>query len=152
MTLEHYRAYYLDILLGTLGGNRAHFSITDETGEAAERSAKYRRGLMVLALISLIEANFLSKAELKEIRKFGVPSSLPQGLNPTHLACFTYVRDCFAHNPDALLLPPGQNTTSFLNALQSGGFPFCEISGNQVVVKDTHELHLIVLRFFGESV
>lgn len=64
MTPAHYRAYYLDLILGTLGGNRAHFAITDETGDATARSVRYRTGLTVLALVSLIEANFLSKQEV----------------------------------------------------------------------------------------
>jgi hypothetical protein len=152
MTLTHYRVYYLDLILGTLGGNRAHFTITDETGEAAARSAKYRSGLVVLALVSLIEANFLSKQDLKTIRNFGVPPTLPRSVNPTHLACYIYIRDCFAHNPEAHLLPSGTNTSGFLSALQSGNFLFGSVLGTQVVVNNTHELHLIVLRFFGESV
>jgi hypothetical protein len=152
MTPTHYRAYYLDLILGTLGGNRTHFAITDETGEAAVRSAHYRSGLVVLALVSLIEANFLSKQDLKTIRNFGAPPSLPPSVDSIHLACYAYVRDCFAHNPEAHLLPQGINTTGFLSAVKSGRFPFAGLSGPQVVVNDTHQLHLIVLRFFGEPV
>lgn len=152
MTPTQYRAYYLDLILGTLGGNRAHFAITDETGEAAKRSANYRSGLVVLALVSLIEANFLSKQELRKIRNFETLRSLPPSVDLTHLACYAYIRDCFAHNPSANLLPPGINTTGFLSAVQLGKFPFAGLSGNQVVVNDTHQLHLIVLRFFGEPV
>jgi hypothetical protein len=152
MTPTHYRAYYLDLILGTLGGNRAHFAIADEAGEAVVRSARYRSGLVVLALVSLVEANFLSKGDLKTIRNFGAPHSLPPSVDPTHLACYAYVRDCFAHNPEAHLLPEGNNTTGFLSAVQSGRFLFASLSGTQVVVNDTHPLHLIVLRFFGEPV
>lgn len=152
MTATHYRAYYLDLILGTLGGNHAHFAITDETGESAVRSARYRSGLVVLALVSLIEANFLSRQDLKTVRNFGAPPSLPLSINPTHLACYVYVRDCFAHNPEAPLLTPGSNTTGFQTAVQSGCFPFAGLSGTQVVVNDTHQLHLMVLRFFGEPV
>lgn len=152
MTPTQYRAYYHDLILGTLGGNRTHFAITDETGEAAVRSAQYRRGLVVLALVSLIEANFLSKQDLKTIRNFGALLSLPPSVDPTHLACYAYIRDCFAHNPEAHLLPQGSNTTGFLSAVQSGYFPFADLSGTQVVVNDTNKLHLIVLRFFGEPV
>ena len=152
MTLADYRTYYLDLILGTLGGNHAHLAITDETGDATERSARYRRGLTVLALVSLIESNFLSKQDLKTLRKFEVPITFPSKVNSTHLACYIYVRDCFAHNPEALLLPQGTNTTGFLLALQSGHFPFGNVSDTQVAVNDTHQLHLIVLRFFGEPV
>jgi hypothetical protein len=152
MTLGHYRAYYLDLILGTLGGNHAHFAITDETGEASVRATHYRRGLVVLALVSLIEANFLSKQDLRVIRKFGALPSLPPSVDSNHLACYAYIRDCFAHNPEAYLLPQGSNTTGFLSAVQSGRFPFAGLSGDQVVVNDTHQLNLIVLRFFGEPV
>ena len=152
MTPKHYNAYYLNLILGTLGGNHAHFAMTDETGEATVRSAQYRSGLVVLALVSLIEANFLSKQTLKTIRNFGAPTSLPASVDPTHLACYAYVRDCFAHNPEAHLLPHGINTTGFLSAVQSGRFPFACLSGTRVLVNNTHQLHLIVLRFFGEPV
>jgi hypothetical protein len=152
MTSTHYRAYYLDLILGTLGGNRSHFTITDDIGEAAVRSARYRRGLVVLALVSLIEANFLSKHELRAIRNFEASSSLPPSVDQTHLACYVYIRDCFAHNPEAHLLPQGGNTTGFQKAVQSGGFSFASLLGTRVLVNDTHQLHLIVLRFFGEPV
>lgn len=152
MTPANYRAYYLDLILGTLGSNRAHFAITDETGDATARSVRYRSGLTVLALVSLMEANFLSKQELKAIRNFGTLSTLPPRVDPAHLSCYVYIRDCFAHNPEAPLLPPGNNTAGFLAAVQSGRFPFGSALGTQVVVNDTHPLHLIVLRFFGEPV
>jgi hypothetical protein len=152
MNLQQYRTYYLDLILGTLGGNRTHFDLTDETGDARTRSTLYLGGLTVLALVSLIEANFLSKQDLKAIRNFGTPTNLPPSVNRIHLSCYTYIRDCFAHNPEAKLLTPGSNTTEFLSAIQSGQFPFCSVSNNQVRVTNTHELHLIVLRFFGEAV
>lgn len=152
MTPAHYRAYYLDLILGTLGGNRAHFSITDETGDATSRAVRYRGGLVVLALVSLIEANFISKQDLRTIRNFGTLPTLLPGVNPTQLSCYFYIRDCFAHNPEAQLLPQGNNTAGFLAAVQSGHFPFGSALGTQVVVNDTHPLHLIVLRFFGEQV
>lgn len=152
MNTQQYRKYYLDLILGTLGGNQTHFDLTDETGEASARSTLYRGGLKVLALVSLIEANFLSKKDLKAIRNFGKPTNIPSGVNRIHLSCYTYIRDCFAHNPEAKLLTPGSNTTGFLLAIQSGQFPYCSVSNDQVRETNTHELHLIVLRFFGEPV
>jgi hypothetical protein len=152
MNLTDYRSYYLNLILGTLGGNHAHFKITDESGEAVAKSAAYRRGLTVLALVSLIEANFLSKQQLRELRGFQTPQGLPASVNLTHLSCYIYLRDCFAHNPNAAILPPGANTTGFVNAVNSGTFTYATVQGTQIDVTDTHELHLIVLRLFGENV
>jgi hypothetical protein len=153
MTLAEYRRFYLDLILGILGGNHAHFAITMPT--EVQRKAEYdnyRAGFTVLALMSLIEANFLSKSDLKALRNFQSTSSIPATINQRHLSGFIYLRDCFAHNPLAILLSSGANTTAFLAAISAGQFPFASISGQNLRIEGTHELHLLVLRFFGENV
>lgn len=153
MTLTEYRRYYLDLTLGILGGNHAHFEITMPSDE--QRKAEYdnyRAGLTVLALVSLIEGNFLAKSDLKALRNFQHASNVPPSVNQLHFSGFIYLRDCFAHNPLAKLLSTGANTTAFLAAIAAGQFTFATVSGQAVRIENTHQLHLIVLRFFGENV
>ncbi len=152
MTVTEYRRYYLDLTLGVLGGNHAHFDITTPSDEQRAIYNNYLAGLTVLALVSLIEANFLSKGEMKALRNFQTVQSLPHAIHQVHLSSFIYVRDCFAHNPLAKLLPPGDNTTAFLAAVCNGMFSFASVSGQDIKILNTHQLHLIVLRFFGENV
>ena len=153
MTLPEYRRYYLDLTLGILGGNHAHFAITmpAEIKRKADYD-NYRAGLIVLALVSLIEANFLSKSDLKALRNFQPASGVTTAVDQLHLSGFIYLRDCFAHNPIANLLPPGPNTTAFLAAVAAGTFPFATVSGQALRIENTHQLHLLVLRLFGEIV
>lgn len=153
MTLSEYQRFYLDLSLGILGGNHAHFAITMPTDN--QRKAEYdnyRAGLTVLALVSLIEANFLSKSDLKALRNFQPASSILPTVNQLHLSGFIYLRDCFSHNPLAILLSSGTNTTAFLAAVASAQFPFASISGQNLRIESTHELHLLALRLFGEDV
>jgi hypothetical protein len=152
MSVDEYRTYYLDLVLGTLGGNHSHFEITDETGVASQQSNRYRNGLVVLALVSLLEANFFSPQDVRCLRNFGVPAGFPANVDATHVACYLYIRDCFAHNPKGVLLSRGNNTSAFLGAVQSGRFTFTHVVGNEIYATDTHNLHLIVLRFFGQPV
>ena len=153
MTLSEYRRYYLDLTLGILGGNHAHFSITmpDDSTQKAEYD-NYRRGLTVLALVSLAESNLITEADFKALRKFEPTAIVPSTVNQTHLSGFIYLRDCVAHNPATTLLSGGKNTEAFLSAVASGQFPFATVSGSSLSIGNTHELHLIVLRLYGENV
>lgn len=153
MTLSEYRRYYLDLTLGILGGNHAHFSITmpDHTTKKREYD-NYRRGLIVLALVSLAESNLITKADFKALRKFQSAVAVPSSVNQTHLSGFIYLRDCVAHNPATTVLSGGSNTAAFLAVVASGHFPFANLSTATLSIKDTHELHLIVLRLYGENV
>lgn len=152
MTVSEYRRYYLDLTLGVLGGNHGHFDIVERTDEQRAAYNNFLKGLTVLALVSLIEANFLSKTEMKAIRNFQTIPRLPKSIHQIHLSSFIYLRDCFAHNPFAKLLPPGSNTTAFLAAISNGAFSFASITGQDIKINETRPLHLTVLRFFGENV
>jgi hypothetical protein len=153
MSVEEFRRYYLDLTLGALGGNHAHFQITCGDDDSIKKEHdKYRRGLVVLALISFIESNFLNKQQIKDIRNFKTVAGISSSINQTHLSCYLYLRDCYAHNPFSELLSSGLNTSGFIQAINSNNFEFANIIGNNVVIENTHELKLLVLRFFGESV
>ena len=153
MQIEDYRCYYLDLSLGILAGNRAHFQITMEQDDPKIAIYKnYQRGLMVLALVSLIESKFLNKQDMKSLRKFEVLPNLNTAINQNYLSCFIYLRDCYAHNPCSKLLPSGVNTDGFKKALSSGSFTFAKIEGDNFYISDTHQLHLLVLRLYGEPV
>jgi hypothetical protein len=152
MTLAEYRRYYLELTLGVLGGNHAHFDITmpDDTARKAKYD-NYRRGLTVLALVSLAESNLITEGDFKALRKFEPTTGIPSIVNQTHLSGFIYLRDCVAHNPDTNLLSGGKNTAAFASAIASGQFPFANVSGSALRIGNTHELHLIVLRLYGEN-
>lgn len=153
MRVDEFNRYYLDLTLGALGGNSAHFQITCEDDDSIKKEHdKYRRGLIVLALMSFIESNFLNKQQIKDLRTFKTVIGIPSSINQTHLSCYLYLRDCYAHNPFSELLPSGQNTSGFMQAISSSNFAFANIVGNNVVIENTHELKLLVLRFFGQSV
>lgn len=153
MLVEDYRRYYLDLTQGIIAGNHAHFQITMEHDDPKRVTYKnYQRGLTVLALISLIESNFLTKQQVKALRKFEPIPDLDNAINQEHLSCYIYLRDCYAHNPFSKLLPAGTNTDKFKETLSSNNFPFAQIQEDEVCIVDTHQLHLLVLRFYGQSV
>jgi hypothetical protein len=153
MTLAEYRRFYLDLTLGVLGGNHAHFAITMpyDTAQKAEYD-NYRRGLLLLTLVSLAEANLISDSDFKALRKFEPATAISSTINQTHLSGFIYLRDCVAHNPATNLLSGGKNTAAFRAAVAAGQFPFVSVTGTSLTIKNTHELHLIVLRLYGENV
>ena len=151
MEFEEYREYYLDLTLGTLGGNRAHFNITrSEDDPKIAVYNNYRKGLLVLSLVSLIEANFVTKKQFKQLRNFIHVPELNSSINQCHLSCFIYVRDCFGHNPSAKLLGEGDNTTEFKRALDKGNFEFVDLKEDGLQINNTHELHRLILRFYGQ--
>jgi hypothetical protein len=153
MRVEEFSRYYLNLTLGALCGNHAHFQITcGDDDSTKEEYDKYRSGLIVLALISFIESNFLSKQQIKDLRNFKTVIGIPPSIDQTHLSCYLYLRDCYAHNPFSELLPSGVNTSGFIQAINSHNFEFASVTGNTVVIENTHELKLLVLRFFGENV
>lgn len=157
MNVDEYGKYYLDLTLGTFGGNQAHFDCSYEDlieREAAiDKSRRVRQRQIVFHLISLIETEFLNKANMKALRKFKRVPTVPASVNSTHLSCFIYIRDCVGHHASAKLFAPTQpNTIGFMNAITSGAFPYATLNGDFIDSANTHELHLIVLRFFGQSV
>ena len=152
MNVTEYNEFYLDLKLGVLGGNRAHFSITDPLEEKSTQVRNSLCGLRVLVLVSFIESNFLSRAAMKSLRRFDIPLGLPNAVIPAHLSSFIYIRDCFAHGPTAQLLSSGRNTQRFVAAVDSGAFPHASVCQGRVCVHDVHALHLIVLRFFGQRI
>ena len=157
MNVEEYRRYYLDLTLGTFGGNHAHFvcsieNITEREA-AIDKSRRVRQRQIVFHLISLIETEFLSQDDMRALRKFSTVPSVPATVNSTHLSCFIYIRDCVGHHASAKLFASTQpNTIGFMNAITSGAFPYATLNGDFIDSANTHELHLIVLRFFGQSV
>ena len=151
MEFKEYSGYYNDLTQGILGGNRAHFNITrskDDPKIAVYNN--YRNGLLVLSLVSLIEANFLTRQQLKQLRNFTHAPELNSSINQCHLSCFIYVRDCFGHNPSAKLLGEGANTQGFKRALDKGNFEFVDLKEDGLQINDTHELHRLILRFYGQ--
>lgn len=159
MTKSEYAKYYTEFIATTLKSaiEREANIDTKLRGNPALRSdlENKKNGLIVLALVAFIESNFLSKPDLRLLRSYQLPTaSLPASINPIHLSSFIYLRDCFAHNPSGVLLSPGTNTTSFCSAVSNGGFPWAQINGQSVIIDPAgfHELHLQVLRFFGENV
>lgn len=151
MNVADYRRYHLDLQGGVLAGNPTHFQLTETSEIDIKRYDNYRRGLIVLALVSFIESNFIQN-DIKNLRKFQPITSINPLVNQTHLSCYIYMRDCFAHNPLSILLPTGNNTASFVNAVHTGYFPYASILGQSIFIKETHPLHLIVLRLYGENV
>lgn len=156
MNVEEYRRYYLDLTLGTFGGNHAHFvcSIEDisEREASLDTSRKMRQRQIVFHLISLIETEFIQR-DLKVLRNFSTSSTVPASVNSTHLSCFIYIRDCVGHHASAKLFASTQpNTIGFMDAITSGAFPYATLNGDYIDSVNTHELHLIVLRFFDQSV
>jgi hypothetical protein len=159
MTQSEYAAYYIRFLVTTLGPSVKREAHNDEALQndlALQADLENKKnGLIVLALVSFIESNFLTKTDLKLLRQFQAPSTvIPPSVNTAHLSSFIYLRDCFAHNPDAVLLGAGTNTSAFSTAVASGAFPWATISGKSITVIPTgiHQLHLNVLRLFGENV
>ena len=153
MEIKEYREYYVDLMSGILGGNRVHFNITrSEDDPKIAVYNNYRKGLLVLSLVSLIEANFVTKKQFKQLRNFIHVPELNSSINQCHLSCFIYVRDCFGHNPSAKLLGEGDNTTEFKRALDKGNFEFVDLKEDGLQINNTHELHLLILRFYGQLV
>ncbi len=153
MSVEDYRRYYLDLTQGILAGNHAHFQITMAHDDPKRIIYKnYQCGLTVLALISLIESNFITKPQLKALRKFEEVPTLNSAINQEHLSCYIYLRDCYSHNPFSKLLPTGTNTDNFIAKINSNNFPFAQIQGDNVSIVDTHQLHLLVLMFYNQFV
>lgn len=112
----------------------------------------YRRALRILTLVSLAESNLISDSNFKALRKFEQATGITSTVNQTYLSGFLYLRDCVAHNPSNTLLSGGKNTTAFIAAVSAGQFPFVSLSENLLTIGDTHELHLILLRLYGENV
>jgi hypothetical protein len=159
MTIQEYSAYYTDFLVTTLGPavkREADSDIGLKNDQARQVDLENKKnGLIVLLLVAFIESNFLKKPVLTELRQFKAPKTgIPNSVDPLHLSCFVYLRDCFAHDPQAVLLPGGQNTTDIKNAVSKGLFPWVTISGSSIKVgsEGILALHHIVLRFFGETV
>jgi hypothetical protein len=159
MTLDEYRRYYTDFIITILGpsvNREAHCDLKLQKDSKRQAELEnWKNGIIVVELVSFIESNFLQKSALKKLRQFGVLGAmLPSPVNQTHLSCFIYLRDCFAHSPTGVLLGPGANTSGFIGAVASGAFPWAMVDGQNVVIVPAglHELHLIALRFFGEKV
>jgi hypothetical protein len=152
MTVEEYRSFYLDLTLGALGGNRAHFEITDEKGPRRVAYDSYRQGLVTLALVSLLESRFLTRGQIRCLRTFSPVADLPRNIDQVQLSCFLYVRDCFAHNPFGEIFEAGRNTLVFEEYVRDGKFPHLKLSQNKIKSVNNHELHLIILRFYKQNV
>jgi hypothetical protein len=159
MTVEEYRSYYIRFLVTIIGpsvNREVHNDPALASDSALQADLENKTtGLMVLSLVSLIEANFLSKQDMRALRSFTAPPTpLPASVKLDHLAGCIYLRDCVAHNPNGALLPPGQNTTAFSAAVAGQTFPWAAIQGQAISISPQviHELHLNVLRFFGEHV
>lgn len=159
MNITEYSNWYIRFLLTAIGpavrreAANDHRIAADPAMQADFENKK--NGLMVLALVSIIESNFLTKSDLKALRNFNAPSTtLPTSVNQLHLSGFIYLRDCFAHNPSGKLLSSGHNTSAFCAAVSSGTFPWATISGQDITIEPTavHELHLNILRFYGQAV
>jgi hypothetical protein len=159
MTVEEYRSYYIRFLV-TIIGPSVNREVHNEPALASDLALQAdlenkKTGLMVLSLVSLIEANFLSKQDMRALRSFTAPPTpLPAAVSLEHLAGCIYLRDCVAHNPNGALLPPGQNTTAFTAAVAGQTFRWAAIQCQAVRISPqvTGELHLNVLRFYGETV
>ena len=159
MTQAEYATYYIHFIVTILGpsvNREAHNNLGLQADLVLQADLENKKnGLVVLTLVSFIESNFLTKADLKLLRQFQAPTTpLPSAVNAAPLSSFIYLRDCFAHNPSGVLLGAGTNTSSFCAAVASGAFPWAIISGKSITVVPTgiHELHLNVLRFFGRNV
>jgi hypothetical protein len=159
MDIANYRSYYIRFIVTTLAPSVKRAVNNDP--EVANNPVfvadleNWKNGLCILALVAFIEANFLSSIQIKLLRKFQAPlPQLPQAVNLTHLSCFIYMRDCFAHDPNGLLFPGQQNTNNFLAAISGGKFAWAAQSSQKisVVPNGIHELHLIILRLFGEQI
>jgi len=157
MTLTDYQRFYIDLVVTVLGPavkREAHIDV--KLGKDPARQAELenqKNGLVVLALVALIEESFLTKGQMRALRTFSAcPPSLPAGINPDHLSGFIYIRDCVGHNALPRLLPAGTNTAAFQNAVASGNFPWATLIGDDIVIADLEELHKIVLRLFGQTV
>ena len=150
MTFEEYKRYYWNLTNFVLGGNEANLSIKELS--LAEKSNCFNNlyGLTILALITFIESNFLTKRELRSLRNFEETNSIPSEIHQSHLSCFIYIRDCFAHNPSAYLLPPATNTEGFLSVI--GNFSGADVFDDRILIKPNsiHQLHLIIRILYGK--
>lgn len=159
MNITEYSNWYIRFLLTAIGPAVQREAANDPklTTDSIMKAdfENKKNGLMVLALVSIIESNFLTKSDLKALRNFNPPSTtIPTSVNQAHLSGFIYLRDCFAHNPSGKILGSGQNTTSFCSAVASDTFPWATIVGHDMIIdpKSIHELHLNILRFYGQDV
>lgn len=157
MTLDEYKRFYIDFVVTVLDPAVKREASCDLKLQAdPARQAEYenlKNGLVILALVSFIESNFLTKQQMRQLRQFrSCTSPMPTSINPTHISCFIYIRDCIAHGPSAQLLSNGLNTESFLSVIKSGQFPWASVTSATLDIGGAHELHLNVLRFFGETV
>lgn len=159
MNKSEYAEYYLGFLLTTIGSSVKREANNDsglKNNIAQQMTYENKKNaLLILSLVSFIESNFITKADFKLLRQFKTPSVLPPiSINCINLSCFIYLRDCFAHNPDGVLLGSGVNTTNFCNSISTGVFPFATISGQSITIdpKGIPELHLYILRFYGDNV
>jgi hypothetical protein len=156
MTLDEYSNYYMSFVVLALGSSvdRAARQLPDvdrNTGVESDYKNKMS-GLIVLLLVSVIEANFLSKQDFNKLRNFSQPDcSLPAGADLNEISSFIYIRDCFAHDPTGSIFDSGDNTIAFKDEILKGAFPYASISNGKLVVRPdaTHQLHLTVRRFFG---
>jgi hypothetical protein len=102
-------------------------------------------------MIAFIESNFLSKSQMKSLRKFEEIGGIPNSINQYTLSCFIYLRDAIAHNPRVELLPSGCNTDAFVRAVNEHKFNFAKIEDPVIQIDDRaiHHLHLMVRKFYG---
>ncbi len=159
MNISEYNSWYMGFVKAVICPAVSVASKNDiklgKDSELQEKLEVRKNMLIVVNLVAVIEAHFLSGSQPRELRKFEALSNpLPHAVDETHLSCFYYLRDTYAHNGDAVLFPSSTNTTQFLSSVSSGSFPFASVTDQSIAINGNtvHELHLIVLRLFGENV
>lgn len=159
MTIEEYRNWYIRFLITTIGPSVKREANNDQKLASDQLMLtdfeNKKNGIMILLLVSILESNFLTREDLRNLRNFETSTTvLPISINQHHLSCFIYLRDCFAHNPSGIALNDGNNTRCFRLALESGTFNLATILDNHIKINPNaiHEMHLNILRLFEQEV
>ena len=147
-----YKQYYQLLTAGILGGNEGNLAIMQASNIDVSQFTNYRSGLIILSLVAFTESNFFEKSDFKLLRNFDTVENFPIGVHQLHLSCYIYIRDCFAHNPKAVMFSGGRNTEGFKLAVNSGQFNAASITGNEIKINESceHSLHMIIRALYEQ--
>lgn len=151
MEFDDYKYFYLNFVDRLLGIREQEFDCMNITEEKKQSFFNYALGAKLLLMVAFIESNFLSKSQMKSLRKFEQIEGIPDSINQSILSCFIYIRDAIAHNPRVELLPPGYNTDAFVRAVDECNFHFAKIDNSTIKIEYNaiHCLHLMVRNFYN---
>jgi len=150
-SFNDYKHYYLNYVDRLLGIREQEFDCMTISPEERVLFFNYLLGTKTVLMIAFIESNFLTRSQMKSLRKFEEVDGIPSNIHQPLLSCFIYIRDCIAHNPKLILLPSGTNTSGFVRAINEGKFNYAKIDGASIIIDERaiQKLHLTIRGFFN---